>query len=106
MPSFVLLDQNTTFIIWQIELHRALPQVVFAVPSLLVGIFILALPETKGVPLTQTVEESEQFVSSNSCVLWCVYKPPKSLFDVREIILNLLRIAFFTTQNVYCTYFN
>ena len=40
-----------------------LPQTIFGVSSILSGIWCLYLPETKGLPILNTIEEAEQFHS-------------------------------------------
>ncbi len=51
-------------------MHRALPPIVFAIPSIIAGSLVLALPETKGEQLTQTLDECEEFAARKSCGFW------------------------------------
>ena len=47
-----------------------LPLIIFGVSSILAGVFCLALPETLGHELPQTLEEGETFGSKyNSCLI-------------------------------------
>ena len=46
-------------------MSSSLPFIIFAVPTLIAGVLVLFLPETRGHPLTQTLEEGEHFVRKN-----------------------------------------
>ena len=38
--------------------------------ALLAGLLTMLLPETKGIPLMETLEESETFAQKNACRAW------------------------------------
>nr|XP_020664711.1 solute carrier family 22 member 3 isoform X1 [Pogona vitticeps] len=49
------------------DIWSELPLLVYCILSVLSGILVILLPETKGVPLPETVEDVEQLASRRSC---------------------------------------
>ena len=66
------LDIKTllTLYLVQAAVDTSLPLIVYGVTSLLAGFLALVLPETRGVPLTETVEECEQFIKRSRRKVW------------------------------------
>ena len=59
-----------TLYLAQAAVDRSLPLIVYGVTSLLAGFLALVLPETRGVALTETVEECEQFIKRSRRKVW------------------------------------
>ena len=47
-----------------------LPLIIYAVCSIVAGLLVFILHETRGIPLMQSVEECEQFVKHNMRTKW------------------------------------
>ena len=65
--SRYLVRTFLSFKLLQAKINRTLPLLVFGICSIISGIMSLMLPETRGEPLKQTVEEGEMFVERNLC---------------------------------------
>ena len=52
------------------SIHHTLPLIIYAVCSITAGLLVLILPETRGIPLMQSVGECEQFMKEHMGAKW------------------------------------
>ena len=53
--------------LFQSDISRELPLLIFGAMALVGGVLVFVFPETRDQPMRQTVEEGEEFIRQNMC---------------------------------------